>query len=123
MVTHGSTYQLLRNLNALDESTLCLDRDDYLTLIREDLKSHIKKTHEVNTRQYNLRTKPANFKVGQEVFRRNFAQNNFSKNFNAKLGPFFIKSRIREKVGSSMYILENLQGKLVGTYSAKDIRV
>jgi len=32
MVTHGSTYQLLRNLNALDESTLGLYRDD--------LKSH-----------------------------------------------------------------------------------
>jgi len=43
------------NLNALDESTLGLDRDDYLRLMREDLISHIKKTHEVNTRQYNLR--------------------------------------------------------------------
>jgi len=103
-------------------STLGLDRDD-LTLLREDLKSHINKTHEVNTRQYNLRANLVNFKVGQEVFRRIFAQSHFSENFNAKLGPVFIKSRIREKVGSSMYILEDLQGKLVGTYSAKDIRV
>jgi len=123
MVNHGSTYQLLCNLIALDESLLCLDRDDYLLLMREDLKSHIKETHEVNTRQYNLRTKPVNFNVGQEVFRRHFAQSNFSKNFNAKLGPVFIKSRGREKVGSSMYIFDSLQGKLVGTYWAKDIRV
>jgi len=30
--------------------------------------------------------------------RRNVAQSNFSKNFNAKLGPVFIKPRSSEKV-------------------------
>ena len=68
------------------------------------------------------RTRTPSFQIGQEVFRRNFAQSNAEKNFNAKLSPVFIKARVREKLGNHYYILEDFSGKLVGTFHAKDIR-
>lgn len=77
----------MRQLKLLNEPTLQLSRDDQLQLIREDLKKHIKDAYERNKSHYNLRTRPITFKIGQEVFRRNFAQSNFEKGFNAKLSP------------------------------------
>lgn len=123
MITHASSYSLLKNLNLLNEPTAQMNRDDKLELIRLNLRKHIKEAYERNKTQYDLRSKPRAFKVGQEVFRRNFAQSNAEKHFNAKFAPVFVKARVREKLGSHYYILEDLQGKLDGTYHSKDIRL
>ncbi|XP_065365361.1 uncharacterized protein LOC135958385 [Calliphora vicina] len=72
--------------------------------------------------KYDLRTRPIAFSVGQEVYRRNFSQSNFEKRYNAKLAPVFLKAKIREKVGNHYYVLEDTNGKVVGTFHAKDIR-
>lgn len=122
MVTHASSYDLLRKLSLLDEPSTTINRDDQLQLIRQDIRKCIKQAYDRNQFQYNLRSKPQDFKVNQEVFRRNFVQSNFAKGFNAKLAPVFVKARIREKIGNHYYILEDLQGKLIGTYHGKDIR-
>ena len=42
MITHGSTYTLLRNLKLLDEPVAALSRDDNLQIIRKDLQKYIK---------------------------------------------------------------------------------
>lgn len=122
MVTHATSYELLRKLQLLNEPTAKISRDDNLQLIRQDIQKCIKQAQEKNQHQYNLRTRPQNFIVGQEVFRRNFAQSSFEKRFNAKLSPLFLKARIKEKVGNHYYILEDLEGKILGTYHGKDIR-
>lgn len=122
MATHASTYQLLKTVKLLDEPSAILSRDDNLQLIRQNLRKHIKEAYENNKSRYNLRTRLPNFNIGQEVFRRNFAQSSAEKGFNAKLSPTFIKSKIREKLGNHYYILEDMQGKAVGTFHAKDIR-
>lgn len=59
---------------------------------------------------------------GQEIYRRNYQLSDFSKAFNAKLAPKFIKSRVHSKVGNNLYQLEDLQGKIVGVFHAKDLR-
>lgn len=122
MITHASSYPLLQNLTLLDEPSFPLSKDDRMQLCRQDLRQKIRESHERNKRQYDLRSKPRTFQVGQEVYRRNFAQSSAEKNFNAKLSPMFIKARVREKTGNHYYVLENLQGRLDGTYHAKDIR-
>lgn len=122
MVTHASTYGLLRNFQLLNEPTMDLGRDDQLQLLRINLRKHIKDAFDKNRHQYDLRTRPQSFSVGQEVFRRNFAQSNFEKGFNSKLAPVFIKARVREKLGSNYYLLEDLEGKVIGTFHGKDIR-
>lgn len=122
MITHGSSYALLKNVQMLDEPSMKLSRDDQLQNLREDIRKSIKSAYEKTRDQYNLRTRIQSFNVGQEVFRRNFAQSSSEKAFNAKLAPLFIKSRVREKLGQHYYILEDLQGKLIGTFHAKDMR-
>ncbi|XP_046808357.1 uncharacterized protein LOC124420191 [Lucilia cuprina] len=127
MITHASSYELLRKLQLIDEPTAQISRDDNLRddnlqLIRKNLKKYIKEAYDKNTKQYNLKTRPQTFSINQEVFRRNFSESNMKKNFNAKLSPLFVKARIREKLGNHYYVLEDLQGKLVGTYHGKDIR-
>lgn len=122
MVTHASSYELLRNLDLLNESTPNLSHDDSLQLIRQDLRKHIKEAYDKNQKTYNLRTRPQVFNVGQIVYRRNFAQSNFDKGFNAKLSPVFIKARIKEKLAKHYYVLEDMDGKIMGTYHGKDIR-
>lgn len=81
MVTHGTSYELLRKLKLLNEPTSELSRDDKLQQIRHNIRKHIQDAYGINKHQYNLRTRPVNFHIGQEVFRRNFAQSNFEKVF------------------------------------------
>ena len=122
MITHGSCYQLLKNLNSLDEPRIELQREDQLKILRKKLRENVKEAYNKQANTYNLRTREVEYKVGQEVLRRNFVQSNFQKGINAKLCPTFLKSRVREKLGNVYYVLEDLQGKLVGTFHAKDIR-
>jgi len=107
----------------LEEPIVPISRIDNLVFLRKDIQANIRRAYDRNVRQYNLRAKPTSFREGQEVYRRNFAQSKFVQNFNAKLGPQFVKCRIRKKkLGNCYYQLENFQGKEVGTYHAKDIR-
>ena len=123
MVTHGSTYAVLRRLKILDEPSYKLSHDDNLQLIRQELQKSMKKAYEQNQYYYNLRTRPQAFQVGQQVYRRNFAQSSTEKKFNAKFAPLFVKAEIKEKLGSHYYMLQDMDGKAVGTYHAKDLRM
>lgn len=122
MITHGSSYKLLAKTKLLSESINPLTRDDQLAILRKDLRKNMQEAYESNKNRYDLRTRPNSFSIGQEVFRRNFSQSNFEKRYNAKLAPVFIKSKIREKIGNHYYVLEDSNGKVAGTFHAKDIR-
>nr|XP_043067505.1 uncharacterized protein LOC122321516 [Drosophila bipectinata] len=122
MVTSGNTYSLLRKLNMLDDRSVMYNRQDSFELIREEATKQMQKAHERNENRYNLRSRVVTFSEGQEVFRRNFKQSCFKTGFNSKLGPAFIKARVRKKIGKSYYELEDLQGQRIGVYHAKDIR-
>ena len=121
MITHGSSCELLKKLNVLAELSMNLSRDDQLVLYRKNISDNIKKTFERNSEQYNLRSRIVKYEVGQEVMRRNFAQSNQQKNFNAKLAPVFDKAKVSEKSGKNHCVLEDLDGKLIVTYCAVDI--
>lgn len=121
MVTHASSYNLLRNIGALNEPCLKLTRDDELQILRKKLKEYLSEAHAINSKQYNLRTRPISYQKGQIVFRRNFAQSCQEKKFNSKLAPLFIKATVKEKVGNNYYLLQDVEGKHTGTYHAKDI--
>lgn len=122
MILSGSTYSLLRKLELLEDKSLPFTREDSLEIIRKRAGDVMKKQHDKNERLYNLRSKAIEFKEGVEVFRRNFKQSDFQTGYNAKLGPKFVKARIRRKLGNANYELEDLQGNFIGHYHAKDIR-
>lgn len=96
----------------LDESSYKLSRDE---LLRKDLQKHVKR--------YDLRTRPQCFNVGQKVLLHNFVQSCAEKRFNAKLAPLFVRARVKEKLGSHYYVLNDLTPQHVLTFYGKDIRL
>ncbi|XP_061402407.1 uncharacterized protein LOC133338245 [Musca vetustissima] len=122
MVTNGKTYQLLRQLQVLEDRTICFDKYDSQAIVGSKAKDVMHKQFLRNEKTYNLRSREVTYKVGQEVFRRNFKQSDFAHGYNSKLAPTFLKARVRKRLGNSNYELEDLQGKLLGVFHAKDIR-
>lgn len=123
MVTHSSAYAVLRKLDGIKhDDTTITTLSDRLALIRERITKNLQLAHEKGAKTYNTRTREVNFKPGQEVFRRNFSLSSFAKGVAAKFNKKFLKCRITRKVGNSMYEIEDLQGKPVGVFHAKDLR-
>lgn len=122
MITHGDTYNLLKNVQMLNEPLSPLNREDQLTLLRKELRKNIAIAHATNRDQYNLRTRPISYSIGQTVYRKNFSQSSTEKSFNAKLAPVYVKAIVKSKLGTNYYVLEDVEGKSTGTYHAKDMR-
>lgn len=123
-INHGSCFRLLRELDSLPEAGVeVLAPPDFRQIIGDQVKKNLQSAYLRHERAYNIRSREVNFTVGQEVFRRNFALSNFSKNENAKLGKQWLKSRVVRKVGKSMYEIEDMSGKkLKLPYHAKDLK-
>ncbi|XP_044248760.1 uncharacterized protein [Drosophila takahashii] len=122
MITSGSAYALIRKLSLLEDRTIHLSQKDSLDVVRDRACEIRQKQYLTNEKQYNLRAREVVYKEGQEVFRRNFKQSNFEAGYNAKFGPSFLKPRVRKRLGEAYYELEDMQGKLLGKFHAKDIR-
>lgn len=122
MVTSGGTYALLRSLQVLQDRGVAFSREDSRELAHDKAVKLSKQQDVKNRERYNLRSRVVSYSIGQEVFRRNFRQSCFQTGYNAKLGPAFVKARIRQILGNSYYDVEDLQGRLVGRYHAKDLR-
>lgn len=99
------------------------NRSDSFDLVRSKALHVMRKQQERNEKQYNLRSRHVSYDVGQEVFRRNFSQSSLEKGYNVKLAPTFIKCKVRRKIGNCYYELEDPQGKSLGIYHAKDMRM
>ena len=122
MISDASTYSLLRNLNSVDDQSPFIERKDQLQIMRQTVRENIRKAYERNTKTYNTRSKTVEFVAGQEIYRRNFSLSKASNHYNAKLAQKFLKCRIVRKIGTACYEIEDLQGKRIGIYHAKDLR-
>ncbi|XP_041633388.1 uncharacterized protein [Drosophila kikkawai] len=121
-MTSGSSYKLLRLLGLLEDRSAVYSRGDSLELARLKAMEVMGKQNAKNERQYNLRARDVVYAEGQEVYRKNFKQSSFPAGYSSKLGPAYIKARVRKKLGNSCYELENLNGRTVGRFHAKDMR-
>jgi len=121
-VSSGSTYKLLRALGMLEDRAARFTQEDSLELVRSKARGVMRKQNEKNERQNNLRSREVVYQEGQEVYRKNFKQSNLTGGYSAKLGPLYLKARIQRKLGNSCYELEDLQGRTLGRYHAKDLK-
>lgn len=123
-ICHGSSYELLKNLDCLNEPDLKIYSDpDKIKKFQNTIMEKIRIAHERNEKRYNIRTRKPLWKVGQVVFRRLFPQSSMIKNFNAKFSPKFEKSRIKEILANNRLLIEDLNGREIGVYHSKDIKV
>lgn len=124
MFSNGCDYKLARKLKSLSDHEInSLKNNEKLELIREKIKENMHKAYEKSAERYNKRARQVKFIPGQEVYRRNNILSDFQKNRNAKFCKKFIKCRILKPIGNHMYELENMQGKSIGIFHAKDIKV
>ncbi|XP_046811956.1 uncharacterized protein LOC124421169 [Lucilia cuprina] len=122
MLLNGKSYSLLRKLNLLQEPSINLKADEKLELVRQKAQENIRKSYERNAKTYNLRSRPVTFDIGQIVYRKNFAQSKAIEHFNSKLANQYEKAKVVAKHGSSYYELQDMTGKNLGKFHAKDIR-
>ncbi|GBP16026.1 Retrovirus-related Pol polyprotein from transposon 297 [Eumeta japonica] len=121
MCVHGTSYPLLEKLGMLKDDTF-VERSDKLSHIRERLEKNLERAHEKATKVYNTRAKSIDYRVGQEIFRRNHCLSNAANGINAKFLPKYLKCRIRKKVGNALYEVEDLRGNLIGRIHASDLK-
>lgn len=58
-----------------------------LEALRDEVQEKLQEAHERNVHRYNLRRRPAELKVGDTVWRRNFVKSKKIENFSKKLAP------------------------------------
>lgn len=122
-INHGSAYQLLRRVDSVGEDTIeVLPPSDFGQIIRERIKENLRKAHLRHKTTYDTRCREVKYRVGQEIFYRNFAQSDASKCFNSKLAKKYLKGRVAKCVGNSLYLIEDRGGDLVATFHAKDLK-
>lgn len=70
-------------------------------------------------KQYNLRTRPVEYKVGETVYRENTQLSDAAKYFSKKLTPRFVKSTIIERTGTNTYKLRDDDNGKENVYHAQ----
>ncbi|XP_064537385.1 uncharacterized protein K02A2.6-like [Drosophila montana] len=124
MFLNGACYKFARRLGSLGDHEIShLHPVDKIHLIRQRVQSQLHQAYERSHRQYNARARVFQAEPGQEVYRPNFVLSGFGKVFNAKFARKFLKARVVRRVGNNSFLLEDLQGKPLGVFHAKDIRV
>lgn len=121
-INHGNDYKLLRELDALSEGDITLPLPVRLALVHEEVKNSMQIAYEKSAKQYNLRSRPKNYEIGDTVFVRTHPLSDASKKFCSKLAPQFMKAIVNKKFGTVNYELKNEQGKILGKYHAKDMK-
>lgn len=125
LVTCGSHYLDADNTKDL----IFTPRDEYaenlgtLRKIFDQIQSALIKAHARNCCNYNLRRRTADFNVGDYVWKRTYYQSDKDNRFTKKLAPKYIKCRVIAKKSPLVYILEDMQGKNIGEWHLKDIKL
>lgn len=123
-VNHADTYKLLREISCLNESEIeILPVHLRMPLVHTKVLEHLKLAYEANKKTYNLRSRPVTYNIGDEVYVRQHILSNAVQHISGKLAPQWKKAVVVARQGSVMYILKDLQGKPIGTYHAKDLKV
>lgn len=101
MTTSGNSYSM--------EHGVVKNREESFGKIRELVQENLRSAYETNKKRYDLRARPVVYQKGDIVWKRNFVLSDASKNISAKLSPLYTQCKVREKVGTSSYLLEDLK--------------
>lgn len=90
--------------------------------IRKNVSENLKNTYEKSKRTYDLRSRTIEYVPGQIVWKKNTTLSDAGKRYSAKLAPRYVKCRIRKKLGSNTYEIEDLRGNLMGRFSTISLK-
>lgn len=121
MITSGEQYEkFIQPDNPNDD--LAERKEKNLEIIMKHVKENISKSSTEVAKRYNLRARNIQYNVGDFVHKKNFSLSNAAKGLAAKLNDPFIKCKIIKKTGVNTYLLEDLNGRELGIFHAKDIQ-
>lgn len=107
-----------------DRSEKIVNRKDSFKKLYDEVKTRLAHAYQRSSHQYNLRRRPVTYKVGQNVWRKNYALSSKVDYFAAKLSPKYIGPfKIKRKVGVCTYELADNFGNVKGIWHAKDLRL
>lgn len=102
--------------------------NEFLTNLKEKqvvyqhVNEKLRLAHENSCKTYNLKRRPVSFEVGDVIWKRTKFLSKASSKFMAKLAPKFEKAIITKKISSNVFRLNNVYGKNIGVWHAKDIK-
>lgn len=99
-------------------------RSEELKKVYDDVSTRLKKAYERSRHRYNLRHRNETFKIGQKVWRRNYALSDATQGFTAKLarkfeGPFVI---INIPSPFSYELADPINQRSCGVWHGKDLK-
>lgn len=89
----------------------------------DEVRCRLKKAYKNSADQYNLRRRPLNLVDGQVVWKKNYTLSSAADYYAAKLAPRFSKCRVKHKVSTNVYELVDMEGRALGTWHIKDLKV
>lgn len=117
MVSLGSEYDHLRIFT--DQADYKSPKiDERSVKLCEIARKNILKAYEKYSKSYNLRANSKReFIEGETVYKKNVNLSSKEKHWVGKFAKKYSLVKIKEKVGSNTYILEDMEGKRIpGTY-------
>ncbi|XP_058816375.1 uncharacterized protein LOC131679659 [Topomyia yanbarensis] len=130
-INHGHEYSevgtdhLLTRLDVkLTSEEMEERRSKMFERIYDLVRKNLAKAHNASQQRYNLRHRKfaQAFVEGQLIYRRNMKPSSAAQNYNAKYGQQFLPCRVKAKIGSSSYELEDLNGKSLGIWPAVHLK-
>ena len=120
----GTDHKRTRHDEALTPDQQEEKRKANFERIFQLVSRNLQKAHETSRHHYNLRHQKfaKSFREGQTVYRRNMKLSNAGENYNAKYGRQYLPCRVKRKVGTSSYELEDFRGKSLGIWPAAHIK-
>lgn len=124
MFLHGSDHRLRRHQTDLSPDDLEEQKGKLFGEMYAQVKENLLKANETCRKQYNLRHRrfPKAFQPGQLVYRKNMQLSSAADGYNAKYGSQYIPCKVKSKVGTSSYDLEDLNGKSLGIWPAVHLK-
>ncbi|XP_058816965.1 uncharacterized protein LOC131680265 [Topomyia yanbarensis] len=130
-ITHGHEYSevstdhlLTRHDEKLTSEELEVRRSKMFERIYDLVRKNLVIAHNASQHRYNLQQPQFSkaFVDGQLIYRRNMKPSSAAQNYNAKYGRQFLPCHVKAKIGSSLYELEDLNGKNIGIWPATHLK-
>jgi transposase InsO family protein len=120
MILRGTDHRDRATQTPLEDD---VDRIKELERIFADVKARLARAHEANATRYNLRRRPQEFHVDDQVWKRNFQLSDAAADISAKLSPKYTGPyTITSKISPTVYKLIDSNGRDIGRWHVSDLK-
>lgn len=116
MRTTGDEHK--QNMPQADE-----DRLSHLKQIRDQVKENLRKAHTKAKKYYDMRTRTRTFKIGDNVYVRNFKLSDAANQYSKGIARNWRRGIVTKINGNNRYEITGFNNKLIGNFDIKDIKL